>query len=483
MPRSSSSGLLPRRSSNFLKRSHDELSTSPPSPEPPTKRPRRSRRNVVDDQVYLEAGKRAVWLLDPFVHPYIAFKQGMMLDNGVTSPHTNKPLCLKLLSRTPDALKRHLAVYEGILGFIPGLRDRLECLEKSGELKRICGLIWTGTCSGRSQDFGSVKYVGLSYITTTINAPIIPPFGGGGMKSKSDRGFNHPLTARLLCPRSERDRYDANPEQKIPATHERMPSFLYPEHIYDPDNKRAGLFRSEILIRFYRHLFVGPKAAATGAFVGSQAKPAKNIAYGLTNVSHRSIAWVAVVIYYTLSTAEMWTDGVMGAFNLDTFFGLIISLFENEGDPWVRETMEWWNEQIFGSRYSFVPGQDSPEAVPSDFRDIKATTAPRRDVDTVLAVERDDSIPIVDWSVNGTAGNIPLSTHSPRPLAAASPDPSANDLTDVPDTIDCSASTCLRAVSTAAECSEPMPTLTGPSRVFKLKPSHSGSDSGDSVDS
>ena len=60
---------------------------------------------------------------------------------------------------------------------------------------------------------------------------------------KDQRGFAHTTTARLLCPREWRDRFDRNPEAfctevhngAVEIRHDEWPTFLYPEDGYDPD--------------------------------------------------------------------------------------------------------------------------------------------------------------------------------------------------------------------------------------------------------
>jgi hypothetical protein len=57
---------------------------------------------------------------------------------------------------------------------------------------------------------------------------------------KGYRGFYHPATARLLCPREMRDRFDQNPDDfcmavldgALKISHHDWPTFLYPEDGY-----------------------------------------------------------------------------------------------------------------------------------------------------------------------------------------------------------------------------------------------------------
>jgi len=76
-------------------------------------------------------------------------------------------------------------------------------------------------------------------------------------KAKKDtRGFCHPATARLLCPRFLRDELD-NDREKFSRDvqngnriiiHDDWPSFLYPEDGFDPDAIDGGLLRGPFLV-------------------------------------------------------------------------------------------------------------------------------------------------------------------------------------------------------------------------------------------
>jgi hypothetical protein len=103
------------------------------------------------------------------------------------------------------------------------------------------------------------------------------PFLGTQINSKaltkSVRGFAHKATGRLLCPRVRRDEFDEDPEKyslyiifvhilmfllrfcqavqsgsiAIKATD--YPSFLYPEHGFDPEDIEQGLMRGPLLVK------------------------------------------------------------------------------------------------------------------------------------------------------------------------------------------------------------------------------------------
>lgn len=68
--------------------------------------------------------------------------------------------------------------------------------------------VWA--CGARTEDTSmaktlAVEILGLDPVTDVV-VPPIPP------KQKHGRGFNHPMTARLLCPRKDLTLFDSNPQ-------------------------------------------------------------------------------------------------------------------------------------------------------------------------------------------------------------------------------------------------------------------------------
>jgi len=74
--------------------------------------------------------------------------------------------------------------------------------------------------------------------------------------SKETRGFNHHASARLLCPRHLRDKFDADRKAfcrdvqngKRIIDHDDWPSFLYPETGYNSEAIDEGLLRGPFLV-------------------------------------------------------------------------------------------------------------------------------------------------------------------------------------------------------------------------------------------
>jgi hypothetical protein len=66
----------------------------------------------------------------------------------------------------------------------------------------------------RSDDTGGLKMKAVLYIPVNPKKDVcMPPIANE--KSKSDRGFNHPMTSRLLCPQKMLHEFDADPRYAI----------------------------------------------------------------------------------------------------------------------------------------------------------------------------------------------------------------------------------------------------------------------------
>jgi hypothetical protein len=66
----------------------------------------------------------------------------------------------------------------------------------------------------RSNDTGSLKHNAIAYIVANPSVDILtPPIARS--ESKSDRGFNHPVIAKMLCPRDRLAEYNADPEKRV----------------------------------------------------------------------------------------------------------------------------------------------------------------------------------------------------------------------------------------------------------------------------
>ncbi|KAG1852113.1 hypothetical protein DFJ58DRAFT_728657 [Suillus subalutaceus] len=292
-----------------------------------------------DAELYQNAGRKALSLLDTFRVPAAAFKTGLTFNRG----GKRDP------KQPQDVAEHHLLLYNAIIDFIPGFDSELDNIT-SKELNVVIAMVAKGMSEGRSADLNSVKHKGLQYIPLNmyskehahaLDSPIPE------VKDKSMRGLNHPQLARLLCPRKKLEcAMTAMQAGEITMTAHNWPMFFYDDSIYDAADKTKGLFRNHTAIRFYKHLFIGPSSVTNDSSnVHNSAKPSKNRAWGLTAVNKYIIAYVHIIAYFTISSTQHWMRYI-GDMDLEELLWAIIKMLHDDSNPWVKDTLMWWNSHL-----------------------------------------------------------------------------------------------------------------------------------------
>lgn len=314
-------------------------------------------------------------LVDTFGIPSAAFKTGLQIDRGKRD-----------LKIPEDVTNRHLLLYNGIIDYIPGLESELDNIS-SKKLNIIISMVSKGMSDGRSADLSSVKHKGLQYIGLNMYSKadaLDPPIPE--IEDKSMRGLNHPQLARLLCPRKKLDWFDEDPDSAMAAlqsgeitmTAYNWPTFFYEHDVYDAAEKTNGLFRNHIVVRFYKHLFIGPSSVTNDSSnVRNSAKPSKNRAWGLTAVNKYIIAYIHVITYFTISSAQHWTRYI-GDMDLDELLWAIVEMLDDDDDPWVKDTLVWWNRHLKPTKENSKSAKLLRKESENDIAQIRAQRAARR---------------------------------------------------------------------------------------------------------
>ncbi|KAG9312294.1 hypothetical protein JVU11DRAFT_7603 [Chiua virens] len=294
--------------------------------------------NQDDDNDLLEAcrkaGKKAAVLLDAFIVPKDAFRTGLDHD-GVAATDTTQ--------------ERQLRFYNGLLKLVPGLKIRIRTIPKS-EREKVMQAVKTGMSEIRSADLSSLKHKGLKYVPRKMfnkADALDPPIPE--VSDKSMRGIYHPQLARLLCPARELKDFDHNPDVgmekllkgDIRLKARKWPAFFYKEGSFDESKKTNGLFKGHIPARFYQHMFISPSFVMSEDDTKKSGRPSKNRNWGVRGINEYIIAYVHIITYVTLSHASQWGE-VIGDMNLEDLYFRIIKIFEDKDDPWVKETLAWW---------------------------------------------------------------------------------------------------------------------------------------------
>ncbi|KAG8937950.1 hypothetical protein FRC03_007737 [Tulasnella sp. 419] len=177
-------------------------------------------------------------------------------------------------------------------------------------------------------------------------------------KFKYTRGFHDKGIGKLLCPPSF-DWDDPSVQSRLkngdvrPSTAE-YPPFLYHSYSINPENKLDGLFRSELLIKAARHIFIAPSAAEdTEAYVKST-RPGNAALNNMSAVTVPTIAYVSVLVRFSLSSEETFNirlTGARGGFDHWAFYKNIIKfLLDPKMKDKTADLIAFWNSRIFGPR-------------------------------------------------------------------------------------------------------------------------------------
>ncbi|KAJ7811349.1 hypothetical protein B0H14DRAFT_2606607 [Mycena olivaceomarginata] len=161
-------------------------------------------------------------------------------------------------------------------------------------------------------------------------------------------------------------------EGKVPLKTRTYPSCFYAEDSYDPTNLDKGLLRGEVIPRVLRHIWTGPKTAIVG--VEKSLHPTCNARlHNHQHVSPEMIGYACVQARTMLGTKEWVLRD--GPYDYTKVFDRIVALFAIPDDPWAKETLEWYQREVFGNA-DVAQCADSDES--SDEEDVLAQRAARR---------------------------------------------------------------------------------------------------------
>ncbi|KZP29606.1 hypothetical protein FIBSPDRAFT_1038889 [Athelia psychrophila] len=201
----------------------------------------------------------------------------------------------------------------------------------------------------------------------------------------------------VLSPKALRVAVHQHPEDEVRAairagreeyavTADSWPIYCYANFSYDPENAEDGLWRSSLLVKAFKFIFTSPSSVLDDRDADDAPPPKKrrntrpttrkNVAakIGLTTVTGRSIAYIAVQLRFALSSASSWSVHDSD-FSYNDFYNGVVAYFENPLGPMavahVALLLKWWNCQIFGRDRGTV-----------------AVTAPRSDTSRQRVVEQ-----------------------------------------------------------------------------------------------
>ncbi|KAJ3552780.1 hypothetical protein NM688_g3973 [Phlebia brevispora] len=289
----------------------------------------------------------------PFMNLYNIMMDGIALLNRDDPNDTSYILRFGKKS----AMDRTIAAqtFEDLMDLLPAVNINIRYISQGGNdfLNKFCRFISFNYRAARQEDTNKLK----EYVVVLLGPP---PAGVKPLKmkgSKSERGFNHVQSAHMLCPRILLPLFDTNPKRfmemvkngKVLITADAFPTFMYDEQEdFDEKNIQKGFCRSQFLLKAYRNRFTGPRSSEkeTPGLIGSGKK---SIAEdnNMHKVTPDSVAYIATQTCMALGTLEQFGPEE-GKFSYVEFFHMIRALLSDEEDPWAVETMQWWNQWVFG---------------------------------------------------------------------------------------------------------------------------------------
>ncbi|OBZ73647.1 hypothetical protein A0H81_05898 [Grifola frondosa] len=210
---------------------------------------------------------------------------------------------------------------------IPGLRDSAD------HTRSLCSFLEYHARAARSDDIASLKR-DAHLFTEDIDLPNgvnIPAF-------HTDMGNKSNQAGTIFVRKVRTGVY------KITA--EDYPSFMHADDGYDTSAEDKALGMGEFLLLCGRRIFTGPRSAQSEP--GAQGAGRKTVAQlkNMSTVTPQNIAYTAVIARFAINGQPGWRDND-GLFHGAAFFKHIVDLFD--ADPtWARETLQWWNMQLFG---------------------------------------------------------------------------------------------------------------------------------------
>ncbi|KAG1852226.1 hypothetical protein F4604DRAFT_1686706 [Suillus subluteus] len=295
-----------------------------------------------------ETAARAFPLLhNPFVDIGAVFYDGIRADHGeeltdedeMLEEHKDRLYCIDVFC---DFIKHIPAIITTLSSFEEDLAKLEDCINA---LRNAASL----ACA---EDTCKLKDLCPSFLLDDPSKPgaaLDPPIIKG--QPKSLRGWHHKSTARALCPMVDVKRFDEDHQafmdgilngKKRPPSFKKLPSCLYDKSLADPKLKHAGFLHGKPLERTFRAIFMGPLTALDPTSRKGTKHP-KGVIHGMTEPSTSAIAYAAIQLIVSLSSAEQWTSEVTGLDLYELYLSIVDSLKWID-HPWVKETLDYWTK-------------------------------------------------------------------------------------------------------------------------------------------
>ncbi|KAG1725958.1 hypothetical protein EDD22DRAFT_853618 [Suillus occidentalis] len=195
-------------------------------------------------------------------------------------------------------------------------------------------------------------------------------------------GFNNKCTGKLLCPAnhdySDPSIQDGLRDGSIVVTSSQFPRFLWLNKVVNPGDFFKGWLENELLVQGYLHIFKSPSSAIyiDGVLDKYSTRRGNAAVHGIRTVSVPSIAYVATLIRFVLSSQGSMSHGHKSQFSYESFYNNIVrTTFESLDDAQLATLCTWWNGRIFSDIIDDDEGDEEEDSVMAL---MKAQAAARR---------------------------------------------------------------------------------------------------------
>ncbi|KJA20595.1 hypothetical protein HYPSUDRAFT_203728 [Hypholoma sublateritium FD-334 SS-4] len=227
------------------------------------------------------------------------------------------------------ASMRVIQCWDILCGIIPNFREQMLQLSADPKTRRaVCSQIGAGAAAARCDDTAGLKSCILDYVLADTVAS--RQLGLERKGKKVDRGFNHPITASLLCPikyMATEETFNQLKTGLLPCGASLLPRFLFPENqVYNSEDVEEGCFRGHLLLR----------------------------------------------THFSLTSAATW-DRIVGMFDYNEFYWNLLEFLEG---PEGEDIIKLFNYHVFG--LPIVSKSINTDTEESDFDVIKLQRAAKR---------------------------------------------------------------------------------------------------------
>ncbi|KAG6905673.1 hypothetical protein DXG01_001311, partial [Tephrocybe rancida] len=288
----------------------------------------------IDNATFINHGHHFGRTVETFDGVLPLINHGRYLSNILIQPQ----LTVAHLTEVERAVWR---TYRRLLSMIP----QLEGFHSASSLVEISKLIYKGILAARLHDKRALRAKMVSLLALTFGDNALSLEG----LEKNDWGFNNPLTRSLICP-VDVDWDEPTKQEAIEAGAFKRLVWGWPSFVYGfnacPDHRDMwdGLFRSPLLVTAYKRVITSPSSlAAQMQLSRSKTQPGDCCIYGLTHVTPRSLAYIAMQVHSALGSSRLFIHEDAFGISSRRFYELVVHFFDKfSNDDEMQDLLVWW---------------------------------------------------------------------------------------------------------------------------------------------